>query len=48
MYYDDINFYAINKGQSDTKIEIHSVINRRKNETNGQKNGWKNQSIISI
>ena len=37
MYYDDINFYAINKGQSDTKIEIHSVINRWKNETNGQK-----------
>ena len=38
MYYDDIDFYAINKGQSDTKIEIHSVINRWKNETNGQKN----------
>ena len=37
MYYDDIDFYAINKGQSDTKIEIHSVINRWKNETNGQK-----------
>ena len=53
MYYDDIDFYAINKGQFDTKIcnrnknffnfwtnkvEIHSVINRWKNETNGQKN----------
>ena len=39
MYYDDIDFYAINKGQSDsdTKTEIHSVINRWKNETNGQK-----------
>ena len=37
MYYDDIDFYAINKGQSDTKIEIHSEINRWKNETNGQK-----------
>ena len=37
MHYDDIDFHAINKGQSDTKIEIHSVINRWKNETNGQK-----------
>ena len=37
MYYDDIDFYAINKDQFDTKIEIHRVINRRKNETNGQK-----------
>ena len=37
MYYDDIDFYAINKVQSDTKIEIQSVINRWKNETNGQK-----------
>ena len=37
MYYDEIDFYAINKGESDTKIEIHSVINRWKNETNGQK-----------
>ena len=26
MYYDDIDFYAINKGQSDTKI-----CNRNKN-----------------
>ena len=38
MYYDDIDFYAINKDQFDTKIEIHRVINRRTNETNGQKN----------
>ena len=30
MYYDDIDLYAINKGQSDTKIEIHSLINRWK------------------
>ena len=37
MYYDDIDFYAINNDQFDTKIEIHRVINRRKNETNGQK-----------
>ena len=28
MYYDNIDFYAINKGQSDTKIEIHSVVNK--------------------
>ena len=44
MYYDDIDFYAINKGQSDTKIKIHSVINRWKNETNldlyGNGNIW--------
>ena len=28
MYYDDINFYAINKDQFDTKIEIHRVMRR--------------------